>query len=105
MSKISIRIAGNTEAACFYAIQTKGYQIDVSVHYLSDDDTDCLYQFDAQKDNLYFSATDPIELLGLICLWEVRGNNWLPTKNEASQYLKIRYDAPTYDKNNNLIED
>ena len=68
---LKIRIAGNTEVPCFAAIKTKGYKVTCTEYVDSE-----YFDWNAEKDNRLFSATSPIELLGLIAMWEVRGDNW-----------------------------
>ena len=69
-----IRIAGNTIAPCFTVIKQKGYEIETCVNKNSDDDY--FYTWNAVKNSRSFSATCPVELLGLISMWENRGDNW-----------------------------
>ena len=90
-----IRIAGNTQIPCYCAIKAKGYE--VTVYSYTDDE----YMFwNAEKDNRLFSATNPIELLGLISMWEMRGDKWsLKDKNnpnEIKDYNELRDNAPVY---------
>jgi hypothetical protein len=72
--KWSLRIAGNTMIHCLHALAAKGYFIR---HYFfgeSPGDRDHP-QWDAEKHNRLFSATSPEELLGLIAMWEIRGDD------------------------------
>lgn len=41
----------------------------------------------ATKDDLVFSDEDPILLLGLITLYETRGENWQASDEEIDEYL------------------
>lgn len=102
---MKIRIAGNTASPCYFAIKSKGYEIEVYSYLESKENEEWLDYYNAKKDDLFFSATSPEELLGLICMWEMRGDNWRATKEEAAIYREVRYGAPTYDEDGNLIED
>jgi len=85
-----IRIAGNTHIPCFSAIKAKGYE--VTVIYYKDDYSDWC----AEKDNRLFSATDPVELLGLIAMWELRGDNWRANDSDHKEYDELCSNAPEY---------
>lgn len=66
----SLRIAGNTQTPALLVLEGKGYSLTVEAH------EDESLSWNAVKDGRYFSATDPVELLGLVTLWEVRGEDW-----------------------------
>jgi hypothetical protein len=70
--KLSIRVAGNTIIPCLQVIAAKGYQIS---HYHSGTDADMAF-WDAKKDGRAFSADSAESLLGLIAMWEHRGDDW-----------------------------
>ncbi len=70
--RLSIRIAGNTITPCLQVIVGKGYSV---AHYLGETPDDPAF-WDANKDGRYFSATGAEELLGLIAMWEQRGDDW-----------------------------
>ncbi|MFT0211887.1 hypothetical protein VQ643_04630 [Pseudomonas sp. F1_0610] len=53
---------------------------------------------------MFFSATCPEELLGLVSMWEVRGNAWTTTENERNVYQALIENAPVFDSNGNQIE-
>ena len=97
-----IRIAGNTAAPCFVAIKQKGYVVEAYVDKISDDEY--LWTWDAIKDKRRFSATSPEELLGLISMWEVRGDEWNISDNEYRDYESIKENAVVYD-GVNVLED
>ncbi len=102
--KVRVRIAGNTGAPCYFAIRSKGFEIEMNTYKL-DDDWNCGYEYNATKDDLYFSSTTLESLLGLICMWECRGDNWKTTDSEWEEFSKARDDSPLYDEDGNLIED
>jgi hypothetical protein len=101
--KTQIRIAGNTIAPCLAVIRQKGYHVESYVH--KDSDGEYSYTWNAEKENCRFSATCPVELLGLINMWEVRGSNWKASDSEYDEYRTMTNEAPVYDDDGNLIED
>ncbi|MDR1340092.1 MAG: hypothetical protein LBK58_08590 [Prevotellaceae bacterium] len=97
-----IRIAGNTIAPCFAIIKQKGYKIEARVN--KNSSGEYFYTWDAVKENHHFSAECPVELLGLISMWEIRGDNWKANDIEYREYDKFTAEAPVYDNDGNLIE-
>jgi hypothetical protein len=100
---LCIRIAGNTSIPCLQAIAAKGYT--VTHYFLGDrpgewDDP----QWDAEKDGRVFSATGLEELLGLICMWEVRGDDWRLKSGETDLYDRLVAAAPMRDADGNVID-
>lgn len=72
----SFRIAGNTQNPALIILSEKGYRLWVEEH------VDRSLSWNADKGGRLFSATDPVELLGLVCLWELRGDSWQTRENE-----------------------
>jgi hypothetical protein len=71
--RLSIRIAGNTMTPCLRVIVSKGYE--VAHHVDSASGERDLPLWDAEKEGRCFSATGVAELLGLIAMWEQRGDD------------------------------
>ena len=106
MSSVRIRIAGNTGAPCLAVIQAKGYKVTLSAQLRSDDTTDIgYYDFCAEKDDLFFSATNLEELLGLITLGENRGDNWKANDGAYDHYQQLWSDCILYDKDGNIVKE
>lgn len=100
---LCIRIAGNTAIPCLQAIVAKGYAV---THYFlgsKPGDWD-RPQWDAEKDGRLFSATGLEELLGLIAMWEVRGDDWRLKTGEAALYNQLVEAAPMYDSEGNVVD-
>jgi hypothetical protein len=100
---LSIRIAGNTTIPCLQAVAAKGYTV---THYFLGNvpgEWTCP-QWDAEKDGRSFSATSPEELLGLIAMWEVRGDDWQLKPGETALYDRLVETAPLYDSEGNVID-
>ena len=77
MEELDVKIgtAGNTRLPCFAVIKSKGYQISITqfVSHL-DQGVNLCYQYDAVKNDRLFSGNSPEELLGIITMWEMRGD-------------------------------
>lgn len=88
---------------CVQAIAAKGYAI---THYFlgSKPGEWTRPQWDAEKDGRLFSATSPEELLGLIAMWEVRGDEWRHKSGETLLYDRLIEVAPMYDNDGNVID-
>ena len=70
--RFRIANAGNTTNHALDVLKTKGYSIVISPGASEDD----AYDYCATKDGRDFIARDPVEVLGLIALWEQFGDNW-----------------------------
>lgn len=100
---LGIRIAGNTLIPCLHAIAAKGYTI--RHHFLGTTPGEWDNpQWDAEKDKRIFSATSPQELLGLIAMWEVRGDDWHIKEGEADLYDRLIESAPMFDADGNVVD-
>lgn len=100
---LSIRIAGNTMIPCLQAIVAKGYK--VTHYFLGDKPGDWDEpQWDVEKDGRRFSATGVEELLGLIAMWEIRGDDWQLRAGETALYDQLVEAAPLYDSEGNVVD-
>ncbi len=100
--KLCISIAGNTMIPCLQSIAAKGYT--VTHYFLGNKPREWdRPQWEAEKDGRLFSATGLEELLGLIAMWEVRGDDWRLKPGETELYNRLS-EAPTiYDDEGNVI--
>lgn len=73
-----IAAAGNVLPAALAAVQSLGYAVKVS---------DNGHQYKAVGSACTLIADDPLLLLGLAKLHELRGNHWHPTETEVGQFL------------------
>lgn len=87
--KLTIRIAGNTQIPALLAIRAKGYTLQKWFAGPGRRDG----QYDAEKDGRCFSATTPEELLGLIGVWEVRGDDWRWREGEPDLLRELNAQA------------
>jgi hypothetical protein len=69
--------AGNTWNPALLALRSKGYSLRLEK---SDDGTTEVWW--AEKGHDVFGANDPIRLLGLVALWEMRGEKWQQHSDE-----------------------
>ena len=100
--KLTIRIAGNTEAPVLSVIKGKGYKMEYYV-YFDEDTNDYSYFYNAEKDGRRFSASNAEELLGLIAMWEVRGDDWRGKKDDFELLDYIHDAGILYDTDGNII--
>jgi hypothetical protein len=98
----SIRIAGNTDLPALLVLRAKGYRL--WLEYTKIDDS---YRpdYQAEKNGYYFSAASPVELLGLIALWESRGDNWRVQPGEPDIQDELMTSAKTFDRDGNELAD
>ncbi|MGY3778171.1 hypothetical protein [Isobaculum melis] len=101
----TIRIAGNTECPCYWAIIKKGFEVTISSQLTNVEGSDCRWTYEAQKDDWLFSATTIQALLGLITMWEIRSDDWRASENEKNTYIEYRGQTPFYDIEGNEIFD
>ena len=81
--------AMNTYNSALLAIKSKGFDITLMPH----DNDDELGSWCAKMNGHEFIASDPLRLLGLISIWEIRGNKWERQPKESDLYDKILDDV------------
>ena len=72
---LTIRIAGNTQNPALNTLREKGYKLWIEPDDPNEEESEFI-DWNAEKNGRYFSATDPVELLGLVAMWEFRGDDW-----------------------------
>lgn len=98
---LTVGYAGNTENPCLLALRAKGY----AVAFAFTQTTDGYHrELCATKGGRYFYASNAAELLGLVAMWEVRGDDWRTKPSEANVYDECYPNSRTYDREGNLIE-
>lgn len=101
--RVGICSAGNTLIPCLQTIVAKGYT--VKHYFLNDTPGEWENpQWDAEKDGCIFSATSPEALLGLIAMWEVRGDDWSIKAGESELLDRLVDSAVMYDCEGNVID-
>jgi hypothetical protein len=101
--RVSIAMAGNTEAPALAALRAKGYTIALSYHRRPGGDY--TREFEAQRDDRRFFAFGAEELLGLVAMWEVRGDDWQATRAERDWRDGLADSAPEFDEDGIEIAD
>ena len=81
---VKIVSAGNSDTACYGALIQKGYRVSIIVN--SDGKTG-LYK--AEKNGDVFIGHSSIETLGLIAMYELRGEAWAPTDEEIDGNIRL----------------
>lgn len=78
--------------AALWSILQKNYELKLSM----DRDTPpekCNVRYTVNKDDNWFQGVDLIEILGLISLWETRGDDWRLEEDEAREVKAIEKEA------------
>jgi hypothetical protein len=106
--RTKIRVAGNTAGPALHALRAKGYLVTLS--YVRHDDagmsSDYAAEYEAEKDGCLFSATTAEELLGLVAMWEIRGDDWRAcTDGERAWHDALVEAAPVYDRDGNPVDE
>ena len=103
-----IHAAGNTVIPCLMSVISDGFRVWKEFRQCADP-TSPLYpgveEFHAENADFHFSAYSPLELLGLITMRELRGEDWKPTDDEFDVYEQLNAASRTYDGDGKLISD
>jgi hypothetical protein len=99
---VCIRIAGNIWNPCLLALRAKGCKL--TFWFTKGSEGDYSKDIDAEKDGREFSATTTAELLGLVAMWEVRGDEWKTQPGEPDVYDELYPSSITYDLEGNVLE-
>ncbi|MBS2533998.1 hypothetical protein KGQ20_14580 [Catenulispora sp. NF23] len=101
---MTIRIAGNTQIPALAAIRAKGYELEYAAFAEGGDVGNCAYEYNAIQGDRLFSATNPEELLGLIAMWETRGDDWKATAGDFAFADELIDNGLVYDDEGNVID-
>lgn len=105
---VCIRIAGNTDIPALLALRAKGFRVWLEYTKI-DDPTNPWHpympDYQAGKEGAYFSATTPVELLGLVAMWETRGDDWRLKQGEPDILDELLESARTFDNDGNELPD
>jgi hypothetical protein len=104
--RVCIGIAGNTESPALLALRAKGFHVWLEYNEVDDPQNKWhphMPDFQAEKDGAYFSATTPVELLGLVAMWEVRGDDWRFKRGEPDILDELMESAKTFDGDGNEL--
>ncbi len=96
-----LRSAGDTDNPCLLVLRSKGYELTLS--FTKDRQGDYRQEIDAEKDGRLFSATTPAELLGLVAMWETRGDDWKPKPHEPVVFDELYPPSAAYDAEGSVV--
>ncbi len=88
--KLKMADAMNTYNVALLTLKQKGYRLWLDP---SENNQGDYGQWCAEKDGRMFIAWDPLRLLGLVGIWEQRGDDWRQRTEEDDLYSKIPKDA------------
>ena len=77
--------AGNTEVPCYLAIESLGFKFSI-INEKTDQEL-----WVAESLNLRIVASNQLEVLGLIYMRKLRGNDWNASDSEIDSYLSKYY--------------
>lgn len=80
-NRVTLAAAGNTLSPALAVLRELGYTVtrEASGERL----------FRAKNANCLLLAEDPLRLLGLVKLYEIRGEQWRPTDSEVDDFLSM----------------
>ncbi len=81
MKKVNISAAGNVETPAYLSLLNSGYSVRKEMLNEQRD------TWIAEKDGNRFTADGPIELLGVVKVYEIRGDNWKATDEEIDKFI------------------
>jgi hypothetical protein len=81
------RLAGNDEVPAYLVLLSQGYDVDRA--YL--DRSQQVEEWTAQRDGHRFSAAGPIELLGVVSVFEARGEDWKAADPDIDAFMARFY--------------
>jgi hypothetical protein len=87
--EFTLRAAGNVVVPAILALREKGYQVSRAI--VSPEEREFWY---AEKPDQHFTAEDPIMLLGLVALYEMRGTEWRAPDEEIDRFFLEFYPDP-----------
>lgn len=100
---LSIRIAGNTQNPALNTLREKGYRLWIEPDDPSEDEPEFI-DWNAEKGGRYFSATGPVELLGLVAIQEYRGDDWQQKIDEPDIGSELIEDCERLENINALLK-
>lgn len=88
---MGLRIAMNTFEPALDIIKDKGFLISCDIS----KENDNYNEWVAIKDDFEISATNPVELLGLVLIYENFGEDWLKKQYSSNymDYIDSKYDS------------
>ena len=87
--KFHLAEAGNITNPALLILRDKGYEIGVE----PPEEENSSWNWWAEKDGNLFTGSNPAMILGLISIWETRGENWQTQENEEWLFDKFLDEA------------
>lgn len=84
---MSLSAAGNILVPAYLVLQSKGYCV-------TRKERDNMEVWIAESNGLRFEADSTIELLGVVSVYEARGESWRASDNEIYAFAKQFYPEP-----------
>ncbi len=98
----TIRIAGNTESPCYWALRSLGYEVKMSCVEVDADNLVYLWTYLATKAEIHLIAENIYQLLSQAAVHEVRGNLSV-SKLEIEEYQGQISSVPIYNDQGDLL--
>ncbi len=99
-----IRVAGNTGGPALFALRAKGYAVELS--FVRDESGGYEADYTAGKDGRLFSAGTPEGLLGLVAMWETRGDDWRASSDDERSWRDALEEAAlVYDRDGDVVDE
>ena len=95
--RLSIRVAGNTHNPALNTLREKGYRVWIEPDDPSEKEPEFI-DWNAEKEGRYFSAVDPVQLLGLVAMQEHRGDDWQQQMDEPDMCHELIDEAETAER-------
>jgi hypothetical protein len=83
---VTIADAGNVMVPAFLALRAKGYRVSRTVA-----NEGGLEFWHAERQSERYTAADTLALLGLVALYETRGDEWRAQDSEIDEFFKEFY--------------
>jgi hypothetical protein len=81
---VRIATAGNTINPALLVLKAKGYEVRCKT-----DEEGQIVTYWARRDGNVFIGEDPVSVLGLVTLWEHRGEDWKTRDNEPFLFEEL----------------
>ncbi|MEM7147112.1 MAG: hypothetical protein AAF591_18475 [Verrucomicrobiota bacterium] len=82
-----ITFAGNVEVPAYLALQAYGFAVERA----QEESENASEYWVARKGDLTLSATNPLEILGIMAMRDKRGKEWKASDKEIDSYLRKYY--------------
>ncbi len=81
---VHIGAAGNTDTAAYAVLLEQGFTMEARQRSIDEEPV-----YVAKRGSDSFTGGGPLEILGLIFLYQARGDNWMPADEEVDGFLEF----------------